>query len=110
MTTMQGSNPNHNSNNPNNGQEESKPLMVKAENEKGTAWHQTYVMDAWGDARGSAMARLVSIPVSLAVQAARAGAIAPGVHAAPSDLQLVANWMDEVSRLAQHLAIVDHVG
>ena len=35
---------------------------------------------------------------------------APGVHAAPSDLQLVANWMDEVSRLAQHLAIVDHVG
>ena len=82
---------------------------LKAENEKGTAWHQTYVMDAWGDARGSAMARLVSIPVSLAVQSARAGAIAPGVHAAPSDLQLVANWMDEVSRLAQHLAIVDHV-
>ncbi|KIC50009.1 saccharopine dehydrogenase C-terminal domain-containing protein [Tateyamaria sp. ANG-S1] len=81
---------------------------LKAENATGTAWHQTYVMDAWGDARGTAMARLVSIPVSLAVQAAQGGAIKPGVHAAPSDGHLVANWMDEISRLAQHLAIVDH--
>jgi len=82
---------------------------LKAEDASGTVWHQTYVMDAWGDARGTAMARLVSIPVSLAVQAAQGGAIKPGVHAAPSDLQLVANWMDEVSRLAQHIAIVDHL-
>ncbi|WP_299609090.1 saccharopine dehydrogenase C-terminal domain-containing protein [uncultured Tateyamaria sp.] len=83
---------------------------LKADNANGTAWHQTYVMDAWGDARGTAMARLVSIPVSLAVQAARSGTIPPGVQAAPADLQLVANWMDEISRLAQHLAIVDHTG
>ncbi|MEM8655472.1 MAG: saccharopine dehydrogenase C-terminal domain-containing protein [Pseudomonadota bacterium] len=81
---------------------------LKAENTSGTVWHQTYVMDAWGDARGTAMARLVSIPVSLAVQAAQGGAIKPGVHAAPSDLQLVTNWMEDISRLAQHLAIVDH--
>ena len=82
---------------------------LRAESGNGTVWNQTYVMDAWGDARGSAMARLVSIPVSLAVQAAQGGAIKPGVHAAPSDPQLVANWMDEVSRLAQHLAVVDHM-
>ncbi|WP_299284118.1 saccharopine dehydrogenase C-terminal domain-containing protein [uncultured Tateyamaria sp.] len=82
---------------------------LKAENDTGTAWHQTYAMDAWGDARGTAMARLVSIPVSLAVQAAQAGAVKPGVHAAPNDLQMVVNWMDEIDRLAQHLNIVDHM-
>ncbi|MEO1178131.1 MAG: saccharopine dehydrogenase C-terminal domain-containing protein [Pseudomonadota bacterium] len=70
---------------------------------------RTYALDAWGDARGSAMARLVSIPVSLAVQAARCGAIQPGVSAAPSDPQMVANWMDEIQSLAQHLTIVDHL-
>ncbi|MEL6100206.1 MAG: saccharopine dehydrogenase family protein [Pseudomonadota bacterium] len=70
---------------------------------------RTYALDAWGDARGSAMARLVSIPVSLAVQAARSGAIQPGVSAAPSDPQMVANWMDEIQSLAQHLTIVDHL-
>ena len=52
-------------------------------------WHKTYVLDAWGDERGSAMARLVSQPVSLAVEAAQAGRIATGVSAAPSDPALV---------------------
>jgi len=71
-------------------------------------WHKTYVMDAWGDSRGTAMARLVSVPVSLAVEAAIAGKIAPGVHAAPSDPALVKDWMQTVGTLAQHLEIVDH--
>lgn len=82
---------------------------LKAEQGGVPVWHRTYAMDAWGDARGTAMARLVSIPVSLAVQAAQAGALNPGVHAAPSDPQLVANWMDEIGHLAQHLQIVDHI-
>jgi len=34
--------------------------------------------------------------------------IAAGVHAAPSDAKLVSNWMGEIDRLAQHLAVVDH--
>lgn len=71
-------------------------------------WHKTYVMDAWGDARGTAMARLVSIPVSLAVEDVLAGNIAPGVSAAPSDPALVKRWMEQVSDLAQHLAVVTH--
>ena len=81
---------------------------LKAEKDGIPVWHKTYVMDAWGDARGSAMARLVSIPVSLAVEAVLNRAIPAGVHAAPSDPKLVANWMSEIDKLAQHLQVVDH--
>ena len=84
-------------------------VRLCAEKAGKAVFDRTYALDAWGDARGSAMARLVSIPVSLAVQAARSGAIRPGVSAAPSDPQMVANWMDEIQSLAQHLAIVDHL-
>ncbi|MCV6586426.1 MAG: saccharopine dehydrogenase NADP-binding domain-containing protein [Marinibacterium sp.] len=82
---------------------------LRAERDGQAVWHQTYVMDAWGDAAGTAMARLVSIPVSLAVEAVIAGNIAPGVHAAPKDPALVKSWLDEVSTLAQHLDWVDRL-
>ncbi|WP_164660859.1 saccharopine dehydrogenase family protein [Tropicibacter sp. Alg240-R139] len=81
---------------------------LKAEKDGTVVWHKTYVMDAWGDARGTAMARLVSIPVSLAIEAVMNRAIPAGVHAAPSDPKLVEAWMAEIDRLAQHLQIVDH--
>ncbi|WP_108861883.1 saccharopine dehydrogenase family protein [Ruegeria sp. Alg231-54] len=81
---------------------------LKAEKDGTPVWHKTYVMDAWGDARGTAMARLVSIPVSLAVEAVLNRAIAVGVHAAPSDPKLVQGWMAEIDKLAQHLQVVDH--
>lgn len=82
---------------------------LKAEKDGVPVWHKTYVMDAWGDARGTAMARLVSIPVSLAVEAVLNRAIAVGVHAAPSDPKLVQGWMAEIDKLAQHLQVVDHL-
>lgn len=82
---------------------------LTAEKDGIPVWHKTYVMDAWGDARGTAMARLVSIPVSLAVEAVQNRAIAVGVHAAPSDPKLVQSWMAEIDKLAQHLTIVDHL-
>lgn len=98
-----------------NAYEENEPdrvilcVRLKAEKDGVSVYDKTYAMDAWGDARGTAMARLVSVPVSLAVQAVQAGAIAPGVHAAPSDPQLVANWMEEIQTLAQHLTVVNHL-
>lgn len=82
---------------------------LKAERDGATVYHKTYAMDAWGDENGTAMARLVSIPVSLAIEAVAAGKIAPGVHAAPSDLGLVNEWMGTINDLAQHLKIVDHL-
>ncbi|MGC9418767.1 MAG: saccharopine dehydrogenase family protein [Rhodovulum sp.] len=72
-----------------------------------TVYHKTYVMDAWGDARGTAMARLVSVPVALAVEAVLAREIPAGVTAAPDDPRLVARWLDEVNTLAQHLQVVE---
>ncbi len=81
---------------------------LKAEKDGSVVWHKTYVMDAWGDERGTAMARLVSIPVSLAIEAVMNRAMPAGVHAAPSDPKLVEAWMVEIDKLAQHLQIVDH--
>lgn len=71
-------------------------------------YHKSYVLDAWGDDRGTAMARLVSVPVSLAVEAVLDGDIPSGLSAAPSDPRLVDRWLAEVRGLAQHMAVVDH--
>ncbi len=82
---------------------------LKAEANGKAVWHKTYVMDAWGDANGTAMARLVSVPVSLAVEAAIAGKIGAGVSAAPNAPELVGDWLGTVSDLAQYLTVVDHL-
>ncbi|WP_299355552.1 saccharopine dehydrogenase NADP-binding domain-containing protein [uncultured Shimia sp.] len=82
---------------------------LKAEKDGQEVWHKTYAMDAWGDDRGTAMARLVSIPVSLAVEAVLNRQIPAGVHAAPSDPALFTTWLAEIDKLAQHLQVVDHL-
>jgi saccharopine dehydrogenase (NADP+, L-glutamate forming) len=82
---------------------------LKAEKAGQPVWHKTYVMDAWGDARGTAMARLVSIPVSLAIESVLNREIPAGVSPAPHDPKLLARYLDEVGHLAQHLQVVDHL-
>jgi len=72
-------------------------------------YHKSYVLDAWGDARGSAMARLVSHTVRLAVEAVSARAVPPGVTAAPSDAKLVADWLAQVDVQSQRLRVVNHL-
>ncbi|MBS8226301.1 saccharopine dehydrogenase family protein [Vannielia litorea] len=84
-------------------------VALQAEAEGVPVYHKTYVMDAWGDARGSAMARLVSDTVALAVEAVHAHEIQTGVTAAPSDEKLVLRWLDRVNTTAQHLMVVDHL-
>ncbi len=83
---------------------------LSAEHDYDTVWHETWVLDAQGDERGSAMARLVSIPVALAVEAAQAGKLPAGVQAAPSDPAIVAEWLDRIAGEAQHMARVDRSG
>ncbi|WGW04902.1 saccharopine dehydrogenase C-terminal domain-containing protein [Tropicibacter oceani] len=84
-------------------------VSFEAQKDGQTVWHKTYVMDAWGDARGTAMARLVSVPVALAVEAVLNREVPAGVQAAPSDPKLVERFMGEVQTLAQHLTVVDHL-
>ncbi|MBZ0128259.1 MAG: saccharopine dehydrogenase NADP-binding domain-containing protein [Rhodobacteraceae bacterium] len=82
---------------------------LKAEKDGKVVYHKTYAMDAHGNENGTAMAQLVSVPVSLAVEAVLAGEIAPGVSAAPGDAKLVSRWMGAVGEIAQHLDVVDHL-
>jgi saccharopine dehydrogenase (NADP+, L-glutamate forming) len=83
-------------------------VALKAEKDGAEVYHKTYVMDAWGDDRGTAMARLVSTPVSLAIDMILDGKAPAGVTAATADPELIETWMGHVNELAQHVAVVDH--
>ncbi|MCK0170793.1 saccharopine dehydrogenase NADP-binding domain-containing protein [Aliiroseovarius sp. S1123] len=83
-------------------------VALKAEKGGAPAYHKTYVMDAWGDDRGTAMARLVSTPVSLAIDMVLDGKAPAGVTAATADPEMIETWMGHVNELAQHVAVVDH--
>ncbi|WP_172300055.1 saccharopine dehydrogenase family protein [Pseudoruegeria sp. HB172150] len=84
-------------------------VALLAEDHGVPVYHKTYALEAWGDARGSAMARLVSGSVALAVEAVLNREIPVGVSAAPSDPKLVAWWMEATDCLAQHLQVVNHL-
>jgi len=84
-------------------------VSLKAEREGKPVFHETWAMDAAGDARGTAMGRLVSVPVSLGVEAVANREIPAGVHAAPHDPKLITRWMDQVQGLVQYLDRVDHL-
>jgi saccharopine dehydrogenase (NADP+, L-glutamate forming) len=84
-------------------------VSLLAERDGRPVFHETWAMDAWGDERGSAMGRLVSVPVSMAVEAVLNREIPAGVHSAPHDPKLVIRWLDQTRRLAQYLERVDHL-
>ncbi len=78
-------------------------VSLKAERDGRAVFDQTWAMDAWGDERGTAMARLVSVPVSFAVESVLRGEIAPGVHGAPPDSRIFQSWLAQIKPLAQHM-------
>lgn len=84
-------------------------VSLKAERDGSTVFHETWAMDAWGDGSSTAMGRLVSVPVSLAVEAVLRKEIAPGVHGAPHDPKTLASWLGQVKELAQYMERVDHL-
>ncbi len=84
-------------------------VALKAERDGLPTYHKTYTLDATGDLRGTAMARLVSVTVSLAVEAVLNREIPAGVTAAPHDPRLISRWMGEFDTQAQHVQVIDHV-
>jgi saccharopine dehydrogenase-like NADP-dependent oxidoreductase len=84
-------------------------VSLRAERAGVPVYHETWALDAHGDVRGTAMGRLVSVPVSLAVEAVMNRQIAAGVHAAPHDPRLLASWLAEVGRLSQYMDRIDHL-
>ena len=84
-------------------------VSLKAERAGVPVYHETWALDAHGDVRGTAMGRLVSVPVSLGVEAVMNRQIAAGVHAAPHDPRLLAQWLAEVGRMSQYMDRIDHL-
>lgn len=67
------------------------------------AWQGSYLIDACGNERGTAMARLVSQPVSLAVDSILAGDYAPGVHAATTAPRIIEKWLTALEGLGERI-------
>ncbi len=84
-------------------------VALKAEREGRPVFHETWAMDAWGDARGTAMGRLVSVPVSIAIESVLNREIPAGVHSAPHDPRLYIRWLEKVQSLAQIMHRIDHL-
>lgn len=84
-------------------------VALKAERDGRPVFHETWAMDAWGDARGTAMGRLVSVPVSIAIESVLNREVPPGVHSAPHDPRLYLRWLEKVQGLVQYMARIDHL-
>lgn len=82
---------------------------LEARKDGKTVWHQSYQMDSHGNDKGHAMGRLVSLTVSLAVEAVLAGDIKPGVSAAPSEPQQAQAWLDKLAELGEPVNHTDHL-
>ena len=83
-------------------------VSLKASNENFVIFHQSYLLDAWGDEQSSAMARLVSFPVSLAVEAVLKDKIPYGVSAAPKSNLIVNKWLSEIKKETQIFNFIDY--
>lgn len=84
-------------------------VALMAEREGRPVWHRTWTLDAAGDVRGSAMARLVSGTVALAVEAVMRREFPVGLHGPPHDRRLVARWLEATQHQAQHMRLVTTV-
>lgn len=84
-------------------------VRLAARRDGRTVFDREWVLDAQGNEKGTAMAQLVSVPVSMAVESVLAGAFPPGVHAAPDDAAIIERWLAEVGGIADHMAKVDHL-
>ena len=72
-------------------------------------WHKSYLLDACGNDQGQAMARLVSIPVSLAIESVLANNSPIGVSAAPHQPVAIKPWLTELGSLGEEFHLKDHL-
>lgn len=71
-------------------------VSLSAESRSVTRYCKTWTLDACGDAEETVMARLVSIPLAIAVEAAISGAIPAGVGPPPADFHLLTTLRNEM--------------
>lgn len=82
-------------------------VELEARDANGAVWHKCYSLDAVGDAQDTAMARLVSTPLSLAIEATANGEMPAGLCPASTDLTLVNRWMDHLKANGEPIALID---
>lgn len=70
-----------------------------------TLWHKAKSLDSYGTSQSSAMGRLVSIPVSLAVEAILHDELGAGVQAAPHHPAVIRSWLETI---AEHGDMIHH--
>ena len=83
---------------------------LQAQKDGKDVFSKSYVLDAAGDEAHTAMARLVSIPVSFAVEAVLNGELPAGVSAAPSDPDLARKWLAALRERGEPMELVDRLG
>lgn len=84
-------------------------VMLRAENAGRVRWHKEWVLDAMGGRKGWARFRLNSLMLALAAQAIAAGQVTPGLHIGPTDPDLIAAWLVEITHEAGYSRRINHL-
>ncbi len=82
-------------------------LEVKDPSGENTVFKQAYGIDEKGNERGSAMARLVSLTVAIAIESLLAGELPQGVSPAPHNKQTVDGWLEQLARLDEKIFVTE---
>lgn len=82
-------------------------LEVRRENK--VIWHQSYHLDSQGNEQGQAMARLVSLPVSLAIESVLNNQIPVGVSAAPDKPEHINQWLSKLADCGESICHHNHI-
>ena len=78
-------------------------LEVKDPVGEKTVFNGSFGVDEAGNENGSAMARLVSLTVAIAIESLIAGDLVKGVSPAPHDEKTVTKWLDALAELNEHI-------
>jgi saccharopine dehydrogenase-like NADP-dependent oxidoreductase len=84
-------------------------VELKVKKDSKIVWHKQFLLDTLGNAKGSAMAQLVSCSVALAVEAVMNQEIPSGVSAAPHQSELVNRWLKQAEDISDNFALIDHL-
>ena len=84
-------------------------VSLKASKNNASIFDRSFLLDAWGTENSTPMARLVSIPVALAVESVLNDKIPYGVTAAPKSPQIVTSWLNEIKKEAQIFNFIDNL-
>ena len=83
-------------------------VRLQAKSAGAPYWDKAYLLDSVGNKDASAMARLVSIPVSLAVEAVFKGQLKNGVNLAPSDPEIINSWLDLLKAEGEEISVLEN--